>query len=112
MTVSGQRDSTAGVIMDGDARYAETVPEGVARASAAPGPTAVVQLARLPSRPQWGPSWNCWLWAAIRGSAGTKAPAPRAMTAGSVAHGRGPWARAPLLRVSQPSSGQASGCSA
>ncbi len=45
----------------------------------------------------------------ICGIAGTLAPAPAVVTAGSDVHGRGPWARAAEFSVSQPSAGQASG---
>src|SRR5207247_1220561 len=40
-TVSGQRASVAAVSWAGDGRYEPTWPAGLARASAAPGPTAV-----------------------------------------------------------------------
>ena len=39
--VSGQRASVAAVSWSGDGRYEPTRPAGLARASAAPGPTAV-----------------------------------------------------------------------
>ncbi len=60
-TVSGQRDSTPAVRSDGEGRYEATCPVRSASASAAPGPTAVEQLAALASSPQSGLLWNCVL---------------------------------------------------
>ena len=86
------------------------MPAGDASASAAPGPTAVAQPGSEPSRPQSGDWWKPRLAAMICAMPGTLAPAPSWTTAGSLGQGRGPWARAAALSVSQPSAGHDNGC--
>src|ERR1700748_1930598 len=103
-TVSGQRASSwrsALVVPARAGRYPLTCPLELARARAAPGPTAVEQLPRPAaeaSRPHCGLVWNCWLnrvsadiaviWDGVGPAVAARAP-DRALTGGSP--GQGPF---------------------